>query len=218
MLRLMLSTSNPLAKRSEAMTEGLLTHDPTFLTQLPTLPNRVVILRATRLGDFICATPAFRGLRQALPDTEITLIAMPFVESLVQRFRSSSLDGRPYIDRFLPFPGFPGMAEQFFQARPCLQFLQQRQQEDYDLAIQLHGSGVYSNPFALMLGAKKTVGFVRPADQAGCLDLALPFPADLHAVDQTLALITALGVAPQGRSNGVSPGRCRPPGCKRAAF
>lgn len=55
----------------------------------------------------------------ALPKAEITLIGMPFVEELVVR--------SPHIDRFSPFSGFLGMAEQFFDPRKTAQFFSQQQ-------------------------------------------------------------------------------------------
>lgn len=163
---------------------------PGLLARLPQQPEKVVVLRASRIGDFVCATPAFRALRQALPQAEITLIAMPFIQELVQR----SL----HLNRFIPFPGFPGMADQFFDARQVSAFFQQMQSEQFDLAIQMHGSGVYSNPFTLMLGAKATAGFIRPSDPPGCLDAALPMPENLHEIRRILSLTSFLGAAPQG--------------------
>ena len=91
---------------------------------------------------------------------------MPFIEELAVR--------SPHIDRFIPFPGFPGMAEQFFDPRKTLEFFQQMQAENFDLAIQMHGSGVYSNPFTLMLGAKTTAGFIRQGDWAEFIALSIP--------------------------------------------
>ena len=96
----------------------------------------------------------------------------------------------PHLDHFVPFPGFPGTAEQFFDAPRGTNFFADMQAERFDLAIQLHGSGVYSNPFTSMLGARWTVGFVRPDEPAGLLDVALPMPAKGHERDRLLAMST----------------------------
>jgi ADP-heptose:LPS heptosyltransferase len=163
---------------------------PGFLASLPRPPRTVVIVRASRIGDFICATPAFRALRQALPAAEITLIALPFTAELAVR--------SPHLDRFVPLLGFPGMAEQFFDARRVTRFFHRMQAHRFDLAIQFHGSGVYANPFTLMLGARQTVGFIRDGDPPGRLAAALPWPREAHEVDRALALTTFLGAPPAG--------------------
>lgn len=163
---------------------------PDLLFRLPSSPRKVALLRASRIGDFICATPAFRALRMALSAAEITLIAMPFMAELAAR--------SPHIDRFVSFPGFPGMAEQFFNPRQTVAFFQQMQAEQFDLAVQMHGSGVYSNPFTLMLGAQTTAGFVREGDPPGRLDAAFAWPSKEHEVRRVLALTTFLGATPQG--------------------
>lgn len=148
-------------------------------------PRKVAIVRASRIGDFICATPAFRALRLALPAAHLTLIGLPIVADLARRLAS--------LDRFAPFPGFPGIADQFFEARRTLEFLAAMQAERFDLAIQLHGSGVYSNPFTLMLGARVTAGMVRPGDPAGGLDAAFPVSPDGHEVNRLLSFTSFLG-------------------------
>lgn len=162
---------------------------PGLLGRLPAI-RKVVIVRASRIGDFVCATPAFRALRRALPETEITLIALPWARELVAR--------SPSLDRFEPFPGFPGIAEQFFAARAAVAFFQRMQAERFDLAIQLHGSGIYSNPFTLLLGARATAGFRRAEDPPGLLDADLPFPHQMPEVRRPLALMTFLGAPPLG--------------------
>jgi ADP-heptose:LPS heptosyltransferase len=155
---------------------------PGLLSRLPQPPRKVIILRASRIGDFICA----------IPEAEISILTLPMLKDLALR--------SPYLDRFINFPGFPGLAEQFFDARRALKFFQEMQAERFDLAIQLQGSGVNSNPFVLMLGAKATAGFVRQGDPAGRLDAALPLPEQGHEVKRTLALISFLGAAPQGQA------------------
>ena len=104
----------------------------------------------------------------------------------------------PHLARFEEFPGFPGMADQFFEAPRALQFFARMQAEEFDLALQLHGSGVYANPFTLMLGARATAGFIRPGDPAGRLAAALPLPESGHEIRRVLSLPIFLGAPPQG--------------------
>jgi ADP-heptose:LPS heptosyltransferase len=163
---------------------------PGLLKRLSEQPRKVVLLRASRIGDFLCTTPALRALRRALPEAEINMITLPLLQDLAVR--------SPHIDRFIAFPGFPGIAEQFFDARKTVQFFQRMQAEQFDLAIQMQGSGVYSNPFMLLLGARLTAGFVREGDPAGRLNAALPISERGHEIRRMLALTTFLGVPPQG--------------------
>ena len=164
---------------------------PGLLARFQQPLRKVVLLRASRIGDFICATPAFRALRMALPDAEITMITLPMLRDLVLR--------SPHLDRFVAFPGFPGIAEQFFDAEQAVSFFQEMQAEQFDLAIQMQGSGVNSNPFMLLLGARATAGFIRRSDTPGRLDAALPMPENCHEVLRMLALTTFLGAPPQGQ-------------------
>jgi ADP-heptose:LPS heptosyltransferase len=163
---------------------------PNLLARLPKPPRKVVLLRASRIGDFLCAMPALRALRARLPEVEISMITLPLLQEIAER--------SPSIDRFFPFPGFPGLAEQLFDPHAAVDFLRQVQQEAFDLAIQMQGTGVHSNPFTLLLGARASAGFIRPGDPPGLLDAALPYPHELHEIRCVLALTTFLGAPPQG--------------------
>ncbi len=131
-------------------------------------PRKVAVLKAARIGDFLCTTPALRLLRRRLPQAEITLITLPMLRDLAER--------SPSVDRFAPFPGYPGIAEQLFSPQTAADFIQSMQAEGFDLALQFQGSGVNSNPFTLLLGARYTAGFIRPGDPPGLLDAACPYP------------------------------------------
>ncbi|HET8631291.1 MAG TPA: glycosyltransferase family 9 protein [Thermomicrobiales bacterium] len=163
---------------------------PGLLARLPAPPRKVAVLRASRIGDFICATPAFRALRAALPDAELTIITLPLLRDLATRL--------PCFDQYAAFPGFPGLAEQFFDARRVVAFFRAMQAERFDLAVQLQGSGVNSNPFTLLLGARSTAGYVRAGDGPGRLAAALPYPGQGHEIARALALTTFLGAPPRG--------------------
>ena len=151
---------------------------------MATPPRKVVVVRASRIGDFINGSAAFRALRDALPEAQLSLITLPMLFELAERLA--------IFDRIIAFPGYPGLAEQFFDPRRTLGFFQEMQAERFDLAIQMQGSGVYANPFTLMLGARFTAGFVRPGDSPGRLDAALPFPEG-HEARRNLALIEFIG-------------------------
>lgn len=159
---------------------------PGLLQRLGEQPHKVVLLRASRIGDFICTTPAFRALSAALPHAEITMITLPLLRDLVER--------SPYLHRFVAFPGYPGIAEQFFDPQRATSFFQAMQSERFALAIQMQGSGVNSNPFMLMLGARFTAGFIRQGDAPGLLDAALPWPQRGHEISRMLSILRFLGI------------------------
>jgi ADP-heptose:LPS heptosyltransferase len=153
--------------------------------------RKIAVLRPGRIGDYLCATPAVRALRRAVPGAELHYVALPLVRDLVER--------NPCVDRFVAFPGFPYIAEQFFRPRPALRWLGAMQDEEYDLVVQLYGSGVYANPIALLMGGRYCAGFVRSADDPHPLDAAIPLPTDGPEVDRALALVHHLGAAGAGR-------------------
>ncbi len=157
-----------------------------ILAQLASQPARVVVMRALRLGDLLCATPALRSLRAGLPLAHITLIGLPLAREFVRRCRA--------LDDFMEFPGYPGIADQEINPSRTLAFLARMQEERYDLAIQLHGSGVFSNPFTVLLGARYTVGFTRPDETNLGLDFSIPYPSEGREVHRLLALMRALGM------------------------
>lgn len=163
---------------------------PALLARLSSPPRKIAVVRASRLGDFICATPALRALRAALPAAEIALITLPLLRELAVRL--------PYVDRFVAFPGFPGIAQQLFRPHETVEFFRRMQAEHFDLAIQLQGSGVYSNPFTLLLGAAATAGFVRAEDDPGRMDATLVWPERGHEIQRLLALMRHIGIEPRG--------------------
>lgn len=167
------------------------THETTpFLAPLSERRAHVVIVRALRLGDLLCAVPALRALRAALRQAQFTLIGLPLAREFVLRCR--------YVDDFEEFPGYPGIADQPIAVERTVAFLRRMQGRHIDLAVQLHGSGVFSNPFTRLLGAHQTVGFTRAGETDLGLDYALPYPSTGSEVQRLLRLTRALGAPDVG--------------------
>lgn len=149
-------------------------------------PRRVAVFRALQLGDLLCAVPALRALRGALPNAHITLISLPWARNFVDRFDA-------YLDDFLEFPGFPGLPERTFDVEQFPTFLSRAHEAKFDLAIQLHGSGSFVNPLLLLLGAGSNAGYYLPGDWCPDNERFFPYPNDLPEVRRHLALMSFLG-------------------------
>ncbi len=157
-------------------------------------PDRIAIVRALPgLGDMLCAVPAWRALRAALPAAEITLIGLPWARSFARRFKA-------YLDNFVEFPGYPGLPEQTPPIRQLPAFLAEVQAQAFDLAIQMQGSGLVSNPLTMLLGAQVTAGFFLPDQYCPDGRYFLPYPAHEAEVRRHLSLMAFLGIASQGES------------------
>jgi len=156
--------------------------------------ERIVVFRALMLGDLLCAVPALRALRGGFPRAQITLVGLPWARTLVQRLPR-------YVDRFIEFPGWPGLPEAPCEVRTLPDFIAQVQAQRFDLALQLHGSGGIANPLVATFGARHSAGFCgreawRPQSDAA---LYVRWPESGHEIERLLRLTDALGLARRGQ-------------------
>lgn len=154
-------------------------------------PRRVLVFRALKLGDMLCAVPALRALRTALPEAHLTLLGMPWAECLVRRFPR-------YLDAFQAFPGYPGLPEQAPDIERWPRFLDEMHAERFDLAVQLHGSGSFVNPVTALLGARGCAGFFTPGDYCPDAERFLAYPDEGSEIRRLLALTRFLGCPDAG--------------------
>lgn len=148
--------------------------------------RRIAVFRALFLGDLLCATPAFRALRQRFPEAEIALIGLPWAQELVGRL--------PTIDRLLPFPGYPGLAEVPADESRTATFLREARATPIDLALQMHGDGNVSNGFVAALGARVSLGYRRGPDAR--LTGSLPWDPVEHETTRWTRLVAQIGARP----------------------
>lgn len=115
--------------------------------------RRIAVLRANAIGDFVFALPALAALRSAYPQAQIVLLA--------RAWHARFLAARPGpVDRVVVLPGIPGVtvpadAPADPAAAECVDTLRAAH---FDLALQWHGGGRYSNPLVLRLGAGVSAG------------------------------------------------------------
>lgn len=156
------------------------------------LPQRIAIVRSLPgLGDLLCAIPAWRSLRAALPEAQITLIGLPWARAFVERYTA-------YLNDFLEFPGYPGIPEVPPPLTKLPAFFASVQQQSFDLALQMHGSGIVSNPFTVLLGARVNAGFYLPGQYCPDPDHFLPYPEHEPEIWRHLRLMEFLGIPLQG--------------------
>lgn len=156
---------------------------PHGASKLTTDPSRIALFQALNLGDLLCTTPALRAIRARFPAAEITFIGRPWAEDFLSRL--------PAVDRFVPFPGFPGIAESPTGIEKITPLW-----PSIDLAIQLHGSGEVSNGFVAALGATHSVGFGPPGEQR--LTTVLNWVESKPEPLRWLRLANAVGAPPAG--------------------
>jgi ADP-heptose:LPS heptosyltransferase len=158
--------------------------------------RRIAVVRALPgLGDFLCAIPALRALRTAFPQAYITLIGLPVARSWAERFEA-------YIDEFVELPGYPGLPEQEVDAERLEKFLaemrcggaSQGESQPFDLALQMHGSGVITNSLTLELGAAQSAGFYLMGHSCPDPAFFLPYEESESEIRRYLRLLEFLGI------------------------
>ena len=160
--------------------------------RLAPLPERIAIVRALPgLGDLLCTIPAWRALRMALPQAQITLIGLPWARTFVERYAA-------YLDDFIEFIGYPGIPEVSPPLRKLPAFFASVQEQCFDLALQMQGNGSVINPFTVLLGARVNAGFYLHGSYCPDPGRFLPYPTHEPEVWRHLRLMEFLGIPLQG--------------------
>lgn len=74
------------------------------------------------------------------------------------------------------------------QPRTTVSFLSYVQKRPFDLLLQMHGSGIVSNQFAMLLGARLVAGYFLPGQYCPDPSLFLPYPSDQPEVRRHLPI------------------------------
>lgn len=151
--------------------------------------NKIAVLRANAVGDYLFAVPALEALRAAYPSAEIVLLG--------RVWHRHFLAGRPGpVDRIEVVPPMPGVNEDTPEMNPVDEeaFFDAMARERFDVALQMHGGGRHSNPFVKRLGAGLSVGL--KADDAPPLDRWVPYVYFQPEVLRYLEVVSLVGASP----------------------
>ncbi|UUL75300.1 glycosyltransferase family 9 protein [Pseudarthrobacter sp. Fe7] len=149
--------------------------------------SRIVVLRGGGLGDLIFAIPAMAALKAAYPASTITLLGTPIHKALLGAVESP-------VDKVIILPFAEGVRPGEEDADELDHFFADMRSRNFDVAVQLHGGGRYSNPFLLRLGARHTVG-TRTADAAS-LERSIPYLYYQHEPLRALEVAGFAGAFP----------------------
>ncbi|NLG98605.1 MAG: glycosyltransferase family 9 protein [Chloroflexi bacterium] len=161
--------------------------------------RKIALLRATALGDLIFALPAIEALRAAYPQAELVYLG--------RRWHVDFLSGRlPGSHRVIAVPPPVGAdIARGLVIDPAAEdeFFPRMQAEAFDLALQMHGGGVYSNPFICRLKARFSVGLKAP--NAVPLDRWVPYVYYQNEVVRLLEVVALIGAGPADGAVSLTP-------------
>ncbi|MGA5764238.1 glycosyltransferase family 9 protein [Nonomuraea bangladeshensis] len=146
--------------------------------------ERIAVLRANAIGDFLLSVPALDALRSAYPDAKLTLLGLPW--------HAGFLEGRPGpVDEVVALPPITGVSTSEGGHPVPGGLCEGLRERAFDLAVQIHGGGRYSNPFVRRLGARVTAGLRTPdADE---LDRWVPYVDHHHESLRFLEVAALVG-------------------------
>ena len=149
--------------------------------------SRIAVLRGGGLGDLLFALPAVAALKKAYPGAALTVLGTPVHEQLVRGARTD-------VDNVAVLPFAEGVRPGPVDPAAVREFMLRMQAERFDLALQLHGGGRFSNPFLTALGARHTVGTRTP--DAAPLERTVPYAYYQHEPLRALEVAGFAGAAP----------------------
>lgn len=158
------------------------------------MPDRILIIRLSALGDILHALPVLGRLREAFPQARIGWLVEPSGAPL--------LEGHPMLDALHIFPKKAWSENKWAALRGPLRGLaDELRAERYEVAIDVQGL-TKSAVWGWAAGIPRRIGFkgAQSRELAGLLATERIRPAAglHHVVQKNLALLGALGLAQPG--------------------
>lgn len=177
------------------------------------MPQGLLIVRLSALGDVVHVLPALAALRAARPGVPIGFA--------VEDRAAGLLEGHPHIDRLhvVPRGALAKVASKDPLAvlRALRATVRELRRERYEVALDFQ-SNFRSAALAWLSGAPRRIGQPRPFSKEGSRLLMTEQPPavgkEVHKIERNLRLLSCLGIAPGPAARGVV---AEPPAAAAAA-
>jgi ADP-heptose:LPS heptosyltransferase len=123
----------------------------------------------------------------------LTLIGLGWAQEFASLYPS-------YFDAFVPVPSIPGLHDPPFDLESFENALQTLRSQNFDVVIQMHGSGPQSNIVARQIPARHHAGYRSVGEAARPDELSMPYPTAGSEVQRNLALVQSIGVGDSDES------------------
>lgn len=158
-----------------------------------THPPRFLIVRLSAIGDTVHTLPLAASLKRHFPDCHVGWV--------VEKPSAPLVVDNPLVDWHYVLP--KGWLKSLGTVRALRRALKEQK---FDICFDVQGL-TKSAVAGLLSGAKTRVGFARGEGRelAPLLDTVRVEPTGVHAIDKTLSLLSAIGVAAEGEPEFVFP-------------
>ncbi|MDQ0028578.1 glycosyltransferase family 9 protein [Arthrobacter bambusae] len=153
--------------------------------------SRIAVLRGGGIGDLLFAFPAVESLKQAYAGASVTLLGTPIQAALLSQTHGPFDEATIVPVSEGVRPGRPGEGSDDDELSAFFADMASRK---FDLGLQLHGGGRYSNGFLQRTGARHTVGSRTP--DAPPLERNLPYLYYQHEPLRSLEVAGLAGAPP----------------------
>lgn len=164
-----------------------------ILSKLPSANARIAVVRLTDATALLCAMPALRALRAAMPSAHIALVGLPSAKYIAARFTS-------YINEFIVPPSCQRAADDPAAASEPDPRDARSRSAPFDLVLELQPPAEHLRAVTAQLGARAVAGFCvgAPNGANNSTTLRVEWPEQGPEVLRLLMLIRALGIRDQG--------------------
>jgi len=154
--------------------------------------TKICVVKLDHMGDLLLATPVFRALKKAYPESKLTAVVNPGSAPI--------LDGNPYVDSILSYSAPWFYRDLDRESMPSEILLRNNEvyknltKHHYDLVVNLRGDRRDTN-FAESIPHKNLLGFVDDYSHQSEVNLPVKSKENLHAWEKNkLLLLVALRV------------------------